>query len=217
MMEGLPQQLISFKHAVLMLPIAALLGGALGVIRPIRRVLVRRSSHVIQTQVLMAIVGAAIMIIVADSLARAFAIAGAAGLVRYRAQIDDPKEAGVLLVSLAVGLASGAGLFVVAAVLCVFVILVLWVLESLEPPDRAQFDLVIASKQSLKIRQQVEHAFRGKGIHYQLWGSSPDELRYEVSVPFDQNIKKLSKIIKRLDGSDASVDWEIKKYKTVRT
>jgi len=210
-------QLVSFKHALVVLPIAALLGGALGVIRPIRRVLVRRSSHVIQTQVLMAIVGAAIMIIVADSLARAFAIAGAAGLVRYRAQIDDPKEAGVLLVSLAVGLASGAGLFAVAAALCVFVILVLWVLQSLEPPDRAQFDLVIASKQSLKIRQQVEHAFRGKGIHYQLWGSSPDELRYEVSVPFDQNIKKLSKIIKRLDGSDASVDWEIKKYKTVRT
>ena len=217
MIEGLPGQLASLEHALLILPIAALLGGALGVIRPIRRVLVRRSSHVIQTQVLMAIVGAAVMIIVADSLARAFAIAGAAGLVRYRAQIDDPKEAGVLLVSLAVGLASGAGLFVVAAVLCVFVILVLWVLESLEPPDRAQFDLVIASKQSLKIRQQVEHAFRGKGIHYQLWGSSPDELRYEVSVPFDQNIKKLSKIIKRLDGSDASVDWEIKKYKTVRT
>ena len=97
-----------------MLPIAALLGAALGVIRPIRRSLVPRSSHVIQTQILLAIVGTAVMIIVADSLARAFAIAGAAGLVRYRAQIDDPKEAGVLLVALAVGLASGAGLFAVA-------------------------------------------------------------------------------------------------------
>ena len=78
MMEGLPHQLVSFKHAVLMLPIAALLGGALGVIRPIRRSLVSRSSHMIQAQVLLAIVGAVVMIIVADSLARAFAIAGAA-------------------------------------------------------------------------------------------------------------------------------------------
>ncbi|MCU1384668.1 MAG: hypothetical protein JWL71_3365 [Acidobacteria bacterium] len=217
MIQGLPDQLASFKHALLMLPIAALLGGALGVIRPIRRSLVSRSSHVIQTQVLLAIVGAVVMIIVADSLARAFAIAGAAGLVRYRAQIDDPKEAGVLLVSLAAGLASGSGLFAVAVALCVFVILVLWILESFEPPDRAQFDLVIASQESLKIRQQVEHAFRGKGVHYQLWASSPEELRYEVSVPFDQDIRKLAKIIKRLDGRGASVDWEIKKYKTVRT
>src|SRR5206468_5453381 len=109
MMEGLPHQLVSLEHALLMLPLAALLGGALGVIRPIRRALVPRSSHVIQTQLLMAVVGAAVMIIVADSLARAFAIAGAAGLVRYRAQIDDPKEAGVLLVSLAVGLEAKVG------------------------------------------------------------------------------------------------------------
>jgi uncharacterized membrane protein YhiD involved in acid resistance len=216
-MEGLPHQLASFKHALLMLPIAALLGAALGVLRPIRRSLVPRSSHAIQTQILLAVVGAAVMIIVADSLARAFAIAGAAGLVRYRASIEDPKEPGVLLVSLAAGLASGAGLFAVALTLCVFVIVVMWILESLAPPDRAQFDLVIESRDSLKIRQQVEHAFRGKGVHYQLWASSPDELRYEVSVPFDQNIKKLAKIIKRLDGRDASVEWEIKKFKTVRT
>jgi uncharacterized membrane protein YhiD involved in acid resistance len=217
MMEGLPNQLTSFRHAVLMLPMAALLGGALGLVRPIRRSLVPRSSHVVQTQILLAVVGAAVMIIVAESLARAFAIAGAAGLVRYRAQIDDPKEAGVMLVSLGVGLASGAGLFAVAGMLCGFVIVVMWLLESLEPPDRAKFDLVIESKESLKIRPQIEHAFRGKGVHYQLWASSPEELRYEVSVPFDQDIKKLAKIIKRLDGRDASVEWEIKKFKTVRT
>ena len=64
MMEGLPHQLASLRHALLMLPLAALLGGALGVIRPIRRALVPRSSHVIQTQLLMAVVGAAVMIIV---------------------------------------------------------------------------------------------------------------------------------------------------------
>src|SRR6266481_8386413 len=129
MMEGLPHQLASFRNALLMLPIAALLGAALGVLRPIRRSLVPRSSHVIQTQILLAVVGAAVMIIVADSLARAFAIAGAAGLVRYRASIEDPKEAGVLLVSLALGLASGTGLFAVAVALCLFVIIVLWILE----------------------------------------------------------------------------------------
>ncbi len=110
------------------------------------------------------------------------------------------------------------GLFAVAGVLCAFVILVLWILESFEPPDRAQFDLVIASEESLRIRPRIEHAFRGKGVQYQLWGSSPTELRYEVSVPFDQDIKKLAKIIKRrLDGLDASIDWKIKKYKTVQT
>jgi hypothetical protein len=50
-MADLPSQLPSLKHALVMLPVAALLGAALGVIRPIRRSLVSRSSHVIQAQV----------------------------------------------------------------------------------------------------------------------------------------------------------------------
>jgi hypothetical protein len=36
-----------------------------------------------------------------------------------------------------------------------------------------------------------------------------------VSVPFDQNIKKLAKVIRRLDGPDMTVDWQIKEL-TVR-
>lgn len=32
------------------------------------------------------------MLVVGTSLARAFGIVGAAGLVRYRSKIDDPKE-----------------------------------------------------------------------------------------------------------------------------
>jgi hypothetical protein len=37
-------------------------------------------------------------------------------------------------------------------------------------------------------------------------------------VPFDQDIRKLATSIKhRLNGREASINWEIKKYKTVRT
>ena len=57
-----------------------------------------------QTQIILAIIGALVMIVVGTSLARAFGVVGAAGLVRYRAKIDDPKDAGVMLTTLAVGL-----------------------------------------------------------------------------------------------------------------
>jgi hypothetical protein len=40
--------------------------------------------------------------------------------------------------------------------------LVLWILESLEPPDRAWFDLVIASRESVKIRPRIESRFAAK-------------------------------------------------------
>ena len=184
----------------------------MGYIRPIRHGLVPRSSHVIQTQVLLSVVGAIIIMVVAESLARAFAIVGAAGLVRYRANIEDPKDAGVLLVALALGLMTGAGLVLLAAFSCVFVIGVLWLLESLEPVDRVQFDLTVATKDAIRVRPHVDHALRHKGVRYELRGSSPTELRYEVSVPFNQRLGKLTKTIRGLaKRDDISVDWSLKK------
>ena len=204
-------------HNIAVLFVSALLGAALGIVRPVRREIIPRSAHVVQAQILLAIVGAMIIVVVAESLARAFAIVGAAGLVRYRARIDDPKDAGVMLVALAVGLTTGSGLFMFAFVSCLFVIGVLWLLESLEPEARSRFDLKIVAKNAIKLRPEIEHALEFKGITYELRGSSPGELRYEVTVPFKEKIRKLSKLIRNLDGHDGtSVEWEIKKYKTLR-
>jgi hypothetical protein len=66
----------------------------------------------------------------------------------------------------------------------------------------------------MKLRSQVEQVLRHKGITYQLWGSSPEELHYEVVVPFEQRIRKVTKLIRNLDGRNgASVEWRIKKRK----
>ena len=139
--------------------------------------------------------------------------------MRYRAKIDDPKDAGVMLVALAAGLAVGSKLILLATVSCGFVIGVLWLLESFEPPDRARFDLTIDTKDnSSELRPRVEHALRQKGVRYELWGSSPARLRYEVTLPLNLKTQKLTKIIKKLDGRNGtSVEWNIKKFKTVQT
>ena len=204
-------------HNVLILFLAASLGAALGIVRPVRTEIVPRSAHVIHAQILLAIVGAMIIVVVAESLARAFAIVGAAGLVRYRAKIKDPKDAGVMLVALAVGLTVGSGLFLFATVATAFVIGVLWILESLEPEARSRFDLKIVARNASKLRPEIEHALDYKGVTYELRGSSPGELHYEVTVPLREKIKKLTKLIRSLDGhAGTSVEWEIKKYKTLK-
>lgn len=204
-------------HWVLALVIAGLIGAALGIVRPVRSEIIPRSAHVIQAQILLALVGAIIIIVVAESLARAFAIVGAAGLVRYRARIDDLKDAGVMLVALALGLASGSGLYLFAVVACSMVIGVLWLLESFEPPARSRFDLRIVTRHSTKIRPDIEHALEQKGITYELRGSSPTELHYEVTVPFAQKIRPVTKLITHLDGHHGtSVEWEIRKFETLQ-
>ena len=118
-------------QAAVRLPIAALLGTALA-LRPRRAGSPRRDAAVIETQIVLSIVGALIMLIVGASLARAFGIAGAAILIRYRAKIEDTKDAVVMLSALAVGLASGVGLFGIAAVGTGFLVLTLWIIEGFE-------------------------------------------------------------------------------------
>src|SRR5688572_32154798 len=171
-------------HNVLVLFLAATLGAALGIVRPVRNEIIPRSPHVVQAQILLAIVGAMIIVVVAESLARAFAIVGAAGLIRYRARISDPKDAGVMLVALAVGLTVGSGLYGLAIIACLFVIGVLWVLESHEAPARSRFELTVGGHDTGKLRPDIEHALEQKGVTYQLLGSSSHELHYEVTVPF---------------------------------
>jgi len=204
-------------RALLALPLATAMGALLA-FRPRRRGTPPRSAPVIQTQIILALVGAVVMLIVGASLARAFGIVGAANLIRYRAKIDDPKDAGVLLVALAAGLAVGSGLLLLATVSCGFVVAILWLLESIEPPDRAKFDLTIDTKDSADLRPRIEHALRQRGVRFELWGSSPARLRYEVTLPLHMKTQKLTKIIKRLNGHNGTnVEWNIKKFKTVQT
>src|SRR5687767_3829782 len=92
----------------------------------------RRNPYVAQTQILMAVVAAAMMMVVGDSAARAFGIFAAASLVRFRTNIRDPKEITVLLVCLGVGLAAGVGRWDMAVILTLFVLLTLAVLEYYE-------------------------------------------------------------------------------------
>src|SRR5262249_50715620 len=107
--DGLPSlsdQTRQLAKAALALPVAATLGAAFA-FRPRRRGTPQRTPAVIHTQILLAMIGSIVMLVVGSSLARAFGVVGVAGLVRYRAKIEDPKDAGVMLASLAVGLASG--------------------------------------------------------------------------------------------------------------
>src|SRR5262245_31640675 len=69
------------------LPLAAALRSALA-LRPRRRGTPARTPAVLQTQIILSVVGAVIMLVVGASLARAFGIVGAANLIRYRSKID---------------------------------------------------------------------------------------------------------------------------------
>ena len=82
-------------------------------------------------QVLLCVSGALMMVLINDSLARAFGIAGAASLVRFRTPVDDPRDAAVMFLLMGLGMASGLGAFTMAATGTVMICLFLVVLARL--------------------------------------------------------------------------------------
>jgi uncharacterized membrane protein YhiD involved in acid resistance len=121
--------LMTFATVTVRLTLAALLSAMLA-FRPRRfSRTIKRNPFVAQTQILLAVVASALMMIVGDSTARAFGIFAAVSLVRFRTNIKDPKEITVLLLSLAIGLATGVGRWEIGIILTLFVLLLLWGLE----------------------------------------------------------------------------------------
>jgi len=182
-----------------------------------------RNPYVAQTQILMAVVAGAMMMVVGDSAARAFGIFAAASLVRFRTNIRDPKETTVLLVCLGVGLASGVGRWDMAAILTLFVLIALAVLEYFE-----QFQVF----RSMEVRVQTRSVDRTDDVLKRLFARHrfEYELRelnrededeplgtvvYLVNLDPVASTSKLSHELLSEDRDNIdSVEWDQKESKT---
>jgi uncharacterized membrane protein YhiD involved in acid resistance len=204
------------RHALIRLPLAALLGTVLAV-RPKRPGTPPRQPAVIQTQIILAIVGALVMLVVGTNLARAFGVVGAAGLVRYRAKVEDNKDAGVMLATLALGLSCGVGQYVLAVLSCVFILLALWIIESFEPEGKKNYILSIKMGDDTDSRRKEFSAIlRKHNVDFELQTSSDDQVSYEAHVPLQVQRDRITTEILKLDpNGHAAVEWaEQKKSKT---
>jgi len=203
---------------LLLRPLAHLVvGAALGAVlafRPRRPGGPPRIAHVVQTQIMLSIVGSLVMLVVGASLARAFGIAGAASLVRYRAKIDDPKDASVMLACLAIGLASGVGLFLLAGTGTAFIVAVLWTLEWREPWPKKQFELTVSAKEPAALKPALEGLLKQHRVGFEVRGATDKEVVYLTEVPQNRKVDKLSEAITKLaEKGSVSVEWSEKKPK----
>jgi hypothetical protein len=204
-------QFESLLEPLVSLPLAAALGAVLA-FRPRRRGTPPRNPSVIHAQIILAIVGALVMIVIGESLARAFGIVGAAGLVRYRAKIRNAKDAGVMLATLGIGLASGVGLYLVAAFATGFFLLVLWLIESHEPKAYKHYQLKISTSEPAALRPLLETALKRQAARYELQSCASDELRYDVQVPLEHSTEEGWAEVAKLNGSQTTeYKWEPKK------
>jgi hypothetical protein len=92
----------------------------------------RIDQSFLQTIIILPVVVTGIAMIVLNSLALAFSLAGIVAAVRFRFSLSQPSDAMYIFVAIGIGLGSGIGALGVAAVISatfVFATLVIWKLE----------------------------------------------------------------------------------------
>ncbi|MGH9945198.1 MAG: DUF4956 domain-containing protein, partial [Pyrinomonadaceae bacterium] len=167
---------VTVPRVFVRLALAALLATVLA-FRPRKDMpLLQRNPYVAQTQILLAVVASSLMMIVGDSAARAFGIFAAASLVRFRTNIRDPKETTVLLISLALGLATGVGRWELALILAAFVLPLLWALEYYEviKINRAM-SLTVKTRNTSSTQAALKRIFRRHRFTYELRQLDPPD------------------------------------------
>ena len=164
-----------------------------------------------QAQVLLCISGALMMLIIGDSLARAFGIAGAASIIRFRTPVENPKDTLILFLLLGLGMSCGLGAFAVAGLGTVFLCGVLLLLARRYPQGRRQMLLSLASVTSPFPSPHVQQVFHRHNIRFETVGIHHGDngdagASYQVSMDEGLPLEAVSAEL-RQDAGITSVVW----------
>ena len=86
------------------------------------------AASFVATMVLLAVLLGMVSMVIGSNIARAFALVGALSIVRFRTVVEDTRDTAFVIFAVVVGMAAGAGAYLVAAVGIPIVGLVAWLL-----------------------------------------------------------------------------------------
>jgi len=142
------------------------------------------SGSFVITMIMLPTIISVIILLIGSNVARAFSLAGAFSLIRYRSAPGDPKDIAYIFFSMAVGLACGMGFISYALVFTVILCLVMLLLH-------------------------YTRFARPKETHMQLTITVPENLNYQGL--FDDVLKKYTDSwkLKRVKTSDFGTLFDI--------
>jgi hypothetical protein len=129
--DGLPNPAVELGKLI----IAAVIGAFVTTVHRPAPHKHRPSRPLIHAQILFCVAGALTIIIIGNSLARAFGAFGIASVVRFRTPLKDPEDATVLFLLIGLGMSVGRGILAVAGLGALFVCALLWLLDHRAAPD----------------------------------------------------------------------------------
>ena len=150
------------------------------------------------TLIMLPVIISIIILLVGNNVARAFSLAGAFSIIRFRSAPGDPKDISYIFFTLAVGLASGMGFIGYAVLFTIILCLVMIIIDitKFASPKSKGLELKITVPENLNYEGVFEDILEKYTVNWNLarvrtrdFGSL-FELSYRVSMKPEENTKK---------------------------
>jgi anti-anti-sigma factor len=164
-----------------------------------------------QAQMLLCVSGALMMIIIGNSLVRAFGIAGAASIIRFRTPVDDPKDVTILFLLMGLGMSAGLGTFAVAGLGTAFLCLTLVGLDLMVRQQTRLMSVEIVASGRTFPSQRVEEVFARNQIVFEpreIAQSDEVTVKYHAWLGPHMSLDDLSAQLMRDADGVTAVAWE---------
>lgn len=146
---------ISIASALLTIIISFILGGIISITYMKTSGRKGHSQNFALTIVMTPSVVAIIILLIGSNIARAFSLAGAFSIIRFRSAPGDPKDIAYVLFTMAAGLSCGVGYYQYAALFTVVLCLLMYLLS------KARFGAVNTAMKQLKITVPEDLNYEG--------------------------------------------------------
>lgn len=159
---------LTFLHALLTILISFALGAIISFTYMKTQPMYNQSFTL--TMIVLPAIIAVIILLIGSNIARAFSLAGAFSIIRFRSAPGDPKDIAFVLFTMAAGLACGVGSFGYAALFTVALCLLMFLLKAIKFGDRksSQKLLKVTIPENLGYEEAFDEIFKKFGIVYEL-------------------------------------------------
>lgn len=161
------------------------------------------------TMIVLPTIVAIIILLIGSNIARAFSLAGAFSIIRFRSAPGDPKDIAFVLFTMAAGLACGVGSFGYAVLFTVCLCLLMFFLKVINfgAKKAAQKMLKVTIPENLGYEEAFDEIFKQFKINYELRKvrttelGSLYELVYAVTIDHLTNQKEFLDAIRCRNGN----------------
>lgn len=206
--SALTDTTLTFSNAILTIGLAIIMG----VIISLTYMKTNQSTYsqsFTLTMVVLPVIVAIIILLIGSNIARAFSLAGAFSIIRFRSAPGDPKDIAYVLFTMASGLACGVGAFGYAVMFTIILCILMFVLSRFNfgAKKSQQKTLKVTIPENLSYEEALDEVFHKFNVVHELKKirttelGSLYELVYNVTIHESVNQKEFLDMIRTRNGN----------------